>query len=127
MTAKPISTTQVYLYVQFQDASGNNVGTAFERNISVASGNLKMSGSKVSCQFFRFASLVQPESAYDNQGDGSYMTGGMFRNCQLYNGSKYVSWGVYSGNVSSCFAVSTSHITLSFSGQNDTFNIRHNG
>lgn len=125
MTAKPISTTQVYLYVQFQDASGNNVGTAFERNISVASGNLKMSGSKVSCQFFRFASLV-PLGA-DNQGDGSYMTGGMFRNCQLYNGSKYVSWGIGSGTVKDCFAVSPSHITLSYSGQNDTFNIRHNG
>lgn len=127
MTAKPISTTQVYLYVQFQDASGNNVGPAFERNISVASGNLTMSGSKVSCRFFRFASLVQPNSVYDDQGDGSYMTGGMFRNCQLYNGSKYVSWGIGSGTVKDCFAVSPSHITLSYSGQNDTFNIRHNG
>ena len=125
ITAKPVSTTKVHLYVQFQDANGNNVGTAFDKDISVASGNLTMSGGKINCKFFRFASLVP--TTEDDQADGSYMTGGMFRYCQLYNGSKYVSWGIGTNTVSDCFIHSTSHITLSYSRQNDTFNIRHNG
>ncbi len=63
----------------------------------------------------------------DNQADGSYLTGGMFKNCQLYNGTSYVSWGKEDSTVKDCFSVSKSHVTLSWSGQNDTFNIRFNG
>lgn len=126
ITVKPINTTTVQLYVQWKNASDNNVGVTYNKQISVASGNLKMVGGKVQCRFYRFASLVNAISQ-DNQGDGSYMTGGAFRYCQLYNGSNYVSWGIGTSTVTDCFLVSPSHTTLSYSGQNDTFNIRHNG
>lgn len=126
ITVKPVSTTVVQLYVQWKDTSGNNVGTTYNKQISLAAGTLPTANGKIKCQFYRFASLVPKGS--DDQGDGSYMTGGVFRYCQLYNGSSYVSWGIgASATVYSCFLVSPSHITLTYSGQNDTFNIRHNG
>ena len=126
ITVKPINTTTVQLYVQWKDANDNNVGVTYNNQIGVRAGNLKMVNGKIQCRFFRFASLVNSISQ-DNQGDGSYMTGGMFRYCQLYNGSNYVSWGIGSSTVTDCFLTSPSHMTLSYSGQNDTFNIRHNG
>ena len=125
ITVKPIDTTTVQLYIQWQDANGNNVGTMYYKHITVFDGNLQMVNGKIKCKFFRFASLVPIGS--DNQGDGSYMTGGMFRYCQLYTGSNYVSWGIGASTVEHCFLVSPSHISLAYSGQNDTFNIYHNG
>lgn len=125
ITVKPVNTTTVQLYVQWKDANNNNVGTTYNRQISVADGNLTLVNGKIQCQFYRFASLVA--TGTDNQGDGSYMTGGMFRYCQLYNGSSYVSWGIGTATVETCFLVSPSHTTLTYSGQNDTFNIKHNG
>lgn len=128
ITVKPINTTTVHMYLQWVDGSGNHVGTTYDKDISVTSGNLTMQNGKVYCQFYRFASLISPSG--DNQADGSYMTGGMIKNCQLYNGSSYVSWAESSSTTANvCFWVtkSKSHMNLTFSGQNDIFNIYHNG
>lgn len=126
ITVKPINTTTVHLYVQFVNSAGNNVGTAFDSDIVVSSGNLtKASNGRITCRFYRFASLVPLPSVTDNQSDGSYMTGGQTMNCQLYNGSSYVGWGMTSSNITNAWKVSSSKITLTYSGNNDTYNIRH--
>lgn len=126
ITVKPINTTTVHLYIQFLNASGQNVGGAFDSDIPVSSGNLTMaSNGRISCRFYRFASLVPMPGTQDNQSDGTYMTGGQTLNCQLYNGSSYVGWGMTSSNVTNAWKVSSSKITLTYAGNNDTYNIRH--
>lgn len=75
------------------------------------------------CRYYRFASLVP--LATDNQSDGTYMIDGQITNCQLYNGSNYVSWGIGTARVTNAWKVSSSKITLSYTTYNDTFNIRH--
>lgn len=124
ITVKPVNTTTVHLYVQFVNSSGTNVGTAFDRDITVSSGNLVSSGGKMMCRYYRFASLV-PTGSTDNQSDGTYMTGGQITNCQLYNGSSYVSWGISTARVTNAWKVSSSKISLSYTTYNDTFAIRH--
>lgn len=123
MVVKPINTTTVAMYIQFVNASGSNVGTAFNRNITVSSGNLVSSGGKIMCRYYRFASLVP--TGTDNQSDGTYMTGGQITNCQLYNRSNYVSWGIGTARMASAWKVSSSKISLSYTTYNDIFNIRH--
>lgn len=126
ITIKPVNSTTVHLYIQFKDANDENVGKVFDKDIKVTSGNISVSNEKLSNgQFYRFVSFIT--AGKDNQADGSYLTGGMFKNCQLYNGTSYVSWGKEDSTVKDCFSVSKSHVTLSWSGQNDTFNIRFNG
>lgn len=121
-----MNSTTVHLYIQFKDANDENVGKVFDKDIKVTSGNISVSNEKLSNgQFYRFVSFIT--AGTDNQADGSYLTGGMFKNCQLYNGTSYVSWGKEDSTVKDCFSVSKSHVTLSWSGQNDTFNIRFNG
>lgn len=124
IVVKPVSTTKVHMYIQFLNSAGANVGTAFDRDIAVNSGNFTTSGGKVMCYYYRFASLV-PKSGADNRSDGTYMTGGQFTNCQLYNRSSYVSWGITSDRMANVWKVYPSKITLSYTTYNDTFNIRH--
>ncbi len=123
VVVKPVNTTTVHMYIQFKNSSGANVGSTFDRDIKVSSGNLVSSGNKISCRYYRFASLVPTGS--DNQSDGTYMTGGQFTNCQLHNRSNYVSWGINTDRVTNAWKVSSSKITLSYTTYNDTFNIRH--
>ncbi|MCF0123194.1 MAG: hypothetical protein HUJ67_03680 [Ruminiclostridium sp.] len=123
MTVKPVNTTTVHLYIQFVNASGNNVGLAFDRDISISSGNLVSSNNKIMCRYYRFASLVPVGT--DNQSDGTYMTGGQITNCQLYNGSNYVSWGISTARVTNAWKVSSSKISLSYTTYNDIFAIQH--
>lgn len=123
ITVKPVNSTTVHLYIQFVNSSGANVGRAFDRDITVSSGNLVSSGGKMMCRYYRFASLVPVGT--DNQSDGTYMTGGQFTNCQLYNGSSYVSWGINTARVTNAWKVSSDKITLSYTTYNDTFAIRH--
>lgn len=126
ITIKPVNSTTVHLYIQFKDANDENVGKVFDKDIKVTSGNISVSNEKLSNgQFYRFVSFIT--AGTDNQADGSYLTGGMFKNCQLYNGTSYVRRGKEDSTVKDCFSVSKSHVTLSWSGQNDTFNIRFNG
>lgn len=123
ITVKPVNATTVHLYVQFLNSAGTYVGTPFDRDITVAADNLVSSGGKMMCRYYRFASLVPVGT--DNQSDGTYMTGGQITNCQLYNGSSYVSWGISTARVTNAWKVSSSKITLSYTTYNDTFNIRH--
>lgn len=123
IVVKPVNTTTVHMYIQFLNSAGTNVGKTFDRDITVSSGNLVYSGGKIMCRYYRFASLVP--LATDNQSDGTYMTGGQITNCQLYNGSNYVSWGIGTARVTNAWKVSSSKITLSYTTYNDTFNIRH--
>ena len=112
------------MYVQFLDSSGSNVGTMFDQDISVAANNLTFSSSgNPICRFYRFASLVP--TGTDNRNDGTYMTGGQITNCQLYNGSSYVSWGINTARVSDAWKVYPSCISLSYTQYNDTFAISH--
>ncbi len=75
------------------------------------------------CRFYRFASLVPVGT--DNQSDGTYMTGGQFTECQLYDGSKYVSWGIDTDRVTNAWAISSSKISVDYTTYNDTFSIYH--
>jgi hypothetical protein len=127
ITVKPIDTDTVYLHVHWLNSAGNEVGTSFTREIDVLPGNMLISqytGNLV-CRFYRFASLVPLPGEYDDQSDGSYMTGGKFMNCQLYNGSSYVNWPGNASPTDRAWKVSTDKITVNFSGINDTFNINH--
>ena len=123
ITVKPINTTTVYMYIRFVDSNGNTTGLVFERNITVSSGNLVTSSSKIMCRYYRFASLVPVGT--DNQSDGTYMTGGQFKNCQLYNGSAYVSWGISTNRITNAWEVSSDKISVSYTDYNDTFSIQH--
>ncbi len=120
---KPVDTTTVHMYVQFLDASGNHVGLTFDRDIPVASGNLVSKNNKMMCRFYRFASLVPVGT--DNQSDGTYMTGGQFTECQLYNGSNYVNWGIDSNLVTNAWIISSTKISVDYATYNDTFSIYH--
>lgn len=123
IVVKPVNTTTVHMYIQFLNASGANVGTTFDRDIKISSGNLVSNGGKIMCRYYRFASLVP--TGTDNQSDGTYMTGGQITNCQLYNRSNYVSWGINTARVTNAWKVSSSKISLSYTTYNDVFNIRH--
>ena len=123
ITVKPVNSTTVHLYIQFLNSSGANVGRAFDRDITVESGNLVSSGGKMMCRYYRFDSLVPVGT--DNQSDGTYMTGGQIMNCQLYNGSNYVSWGINTARVTNAWKVSSNKISLSYTTYNDIFAIRH--
>lgn len=127
ITVNPVDTTTVRMYVQFLDSNGNNVGTAFNQNIAVASGNLQYSGGYIACRFYRFASLVPIPPNPDNQKDSSYILGGQFTNCLLYqrSTSSYVSWGIDTARVTNAWKVSPERISLSYSTYNDTFAIDH--
>lgn len=125
MTATAIDETTVRLYIKFMNASGTMVGSSFWQEISVASGNFSLSGGKVYCQFYRFASLVPNVGTTNNQMDSTYMLNGQLTNCQLYNGSGYVSWGIENATVKSAWEVSPERIALSDSGTTDTFSIDH--
>ena len=123
IVVKPISTTKIAMYIRFVNAAGQTVGTTFDRTITVSSGNFVYSGGRIACRYYRFASLVP--TGNDNQSDGTYMTGGQFTNCQLYNRSNYVSWGINTPRVTNAWKVSSSKITLTYGATNDSFNIRH--
>lgn len=115
----------VYFYVKFLNAAGNTVGTTFEKQITVCSGNFTFSGGRAVCRHYRFASLVPNIGLADNRKDGSYMRGAQFTNCQLYNGSAYESWGISTDRVVSAWKVYPENITLSWTTYNDVFNINH--
>ena len=123
--ANVTDSTTVYLYIRFLDASGNTVGTIFEKKLPVGSGNFTFSGGRARCRYFRFASLVPVNSGAENRKDGSYMRGAQFTNCQLYNGSSYESWGISTARVVSAWKVYPENITLSRTTYNDVFNINH--
>lgn len=124
ITVTVVDTTTIQMYVKFVDASGNNVGTTFWKQLPIEAGNFSSVGGKVNCQFYRFASLV-PRGSTDNQKDSTYMLNGQFTNCQLYNGSSYVSWGIGNNTMVNVWKVSPERISLSYSGTTDTFSIDH--
>ena len=124
MTAKPVNETTVEVYVRYTDASGNTVGDPFWRQIVVGSGNFSYVNGRINCKFYRFASLV-PNPAPDNQMDSTYMLGGQFTNCQIYNGSNYVAWGIGSSMMTNVWKVSPERMTLTYSGTTDSFGIDH--
>jgi hypothetical protein len=115
----------VYFYVRFVNASGNTVGTIFEKQLQVGSGNFTFSGGQARCRYYRFASLVPNIGVAENRKDGSYMRGAQFTNCNLYNGSAYESWGISTARVVSAWKVYPENITLSWTTYNDVFNINH--
>ncbi len=123
VSVKPVDTSTIHMYVQFLDASGNPVGRTFDRDIPIASGNFVKYNNKIMCSFYRFASLVPV--AEDDQYDGTYMTGAKFTECQLYNGSNYESWGIYTDRVQNAWIISSGKITVDCTTYNDTFDIRH--
>ncbi len=125
ITVNPVNSTTVRMYVQFLNSNGNNVGTMFEQNISVSSGNLQNNSGYISCRFYRFASLVPKGS--DNQQDCSNMLGGRFTNLGLYNRntSSYDTWGISTNRVTNAWKVSPERMSLSYTSHNDTFGIDH--
>lgn len=127
IVVKPVDTTTIQMYVQFLDANGNNVGTTFWKQIPVKAGNFTSTSGKVNCQYYRFASLVPQLNTTDNQKDGTYMLNGQFTNCQLYNGSSYVNWGIGNSTIVYAWKVSPERISFSYSGTTDTFSIDHWG
>lgn len=126
IVVKPVNTTTVHMYIKYLDASGNQVGM-FDQDLPISSGNLTYSNGSIQCRYFRFASFVPNANASgDNRTDGSYMTGGKFTNCQLYNGSSYVSWGIKTARVVSAWEVYPDLIDLTYpTDYNDVFDIRH--
>ena len=124
MTVKPVNTTTVEFYVRYTDANGNTVGDPFWRQITVGSGNFTAVNGKINCKFYRFASLV-PNGFADNQMDSTYMLGGQFTNCQLYNGTSYVAWGIGNTTITNAWKVSPERMTLTYSGTTDSFGIDH--
>lgn len=125
IVVKPVNSTTVRMYIQFLNSSGGNVGTPFDQNITVASGNLSGTEGNISCRFYRFASLV-PIGA-DNQKDSSFMLGGQFTNLGLYNKntSSYDTWGISTSRVTNAWLCSPERITLSYTANSDTFKIDH--
>lgn len=96
IVAKPVSNSQVHLYVQFQDANGNNVGKTFDRTLTVGA------RSGAWNRYYRFASLVpRANNAVSNDSDETYMIGAKFTNSGIYNGSSYSRWGT-TGSPSLC-------------------------
>ena len=126
IVVKPVSTTKVHMYIQFLNSSGQNVGTAFDQDISLRYGSFSSSGGNISCRYYRFASLV-PNNGQDNQMDSSYMIGGQFTNLGLYNRntSTYDTWGINTARVTDAWKVSPERITLSYGSNYDTFKIDH--
>lgn len=124
MTIKPVSTSQVDFYIRYTDANDNTIGDTFWQRLTIVDGNLEMSGGRINCKFFRFASLV-PIKIPDDQMDSSYMLGGQFTGCQLYNGSSYVSWGIGNSMMTNVWKVSPERMTLTYSGTTDSFGIDH--
>lgn len=125
MCAKVINETTVYFYVQFLDANGSPVGSYFEKNLQVGSGNFTFSGGRAVCRYYRFASLIPQIGVVEDRNDGSYMRGAQFTNCLLYNGSAYESWGISTARVISAWKVYPEDITLTWTTYNDVFNINH--
>lgn len=126
IVVKPVSTTKVHMYIQFLNSSGQNVGTAFDQDITLQHSSFTSSGGIISCRYYRFASLV-PNNGQDNQTDGSRMTGGQFINLGLYNRntSTYDTWGVPTARVTNAWMVSPDHISVTCGNNYDTFNITH--
>lgn len=126
IVVKPVDTTHVKMYIQFTDASGANVGTAFDQAITVKSGNLTMSGGNVSCRFYRFASLV-PTVKNTNNMDSTYMIGAQFTNLLMYNrqSKAYESWGMGTSLVQNAWKIYAPRMGLAYSGNTDTFDIDH--
>jgi len=127
ITVNPVDTTHVRMYVQFLNSSGAHVGVAFNKTITVASGNLTSVGGNISCQYYRFASLVQPETILDNQKDSTYMLGGKFINLGLYNRntSNYKAWGINTSLIEQAWKVSPERMSLRYTNNSDTFGIDH--
>jgi len=129
IVATPLSTTVLRLYVQFQDAKGNEI-SYFYQNIPVASGNFQLGDNgEVACHYYRFASLVNQDGEEDNQEDGTYMLGGNFNGLALYkrSTSTYENWGMTSSLVNQAWLVSPDHITVTYASGSDTetFSIKH--
>lgn len=124
ISVKPVDTETVHMYVDFLDASGHHVGRTFDCDIKVTGGNLVMQDNKIMCRFYRFASLVPVGE--DDQSDGTYMTGGRFTQCRLYNGTGHVSWGIDTDRVTDAWEISSSKISVSYTTYHDTFDIHHN-
>ena len=58
------------MHIQFLNASGQNVGTTFDQDITLEASGFKSNGAYVPCRFYRFASLI-PAGCPDNQSDGT--------------------------------------------------------
>lgn len=128
IVVKPVNSNTVHMYIQFLNASGQNVGTTSDRDITLEGSSFNSSGTYIPCQYYRFASLI-PAGCPDNQSDGSYMIGGQFINLGLYNRntSTYDTWGIETARVVSAYRVHPEHISLNYGSNYDTFNINHNG
>lgn len=124
MGVRPTGTDSVLVYIQFKNASNVNVGNEFSKTIKTGAGFQK-SGDRYICRFYRFASLVPKLGMTDNRYDGSYMRGGKFTNCQLYDGSKYHCWGITSTPMVDVWKVYPNQIALTWTQYNDIFNINH--
>lgn len=111
------------------NASGRDVGRPFYDEITVAAGNLTSSGEHVSCQFYRFASLVQPNDIPDNKKDSTFMLGRKFINLKLYNRNtgNYEPWGIKTRLVQDAWKVSPERVRLSYSIDSETFGIDTTG
>lgn len=90
---KPVNKHLVHMYIQFQDASGNNVGKTFDQDLIV------QERSQFWDNYYRFASLIPSYGNVSNNSDETYMIGGKFTNIGIYNGSRYEPWGI---NTSLC-------------------------
>ena len=125
ITVTPETTTTVRMWINYMDSNENSVGTAFNKTITINSGNLVEQNGNIMCRYYRFASLVPKIT--DNQQDGSYMTGGQIADMSLYNKntSTWDSWGIWTARVSDAWRVSPERVTVSSTNYCDTFNIRH--
>lgn len=123
----PLSTTKIRMYVQFKDASGNDVGNPFYEDINIAAGNLAMVNGVIACYYYRFASLINLPHLPDNQMDSSYMLGGNFNGLALYNRNTHVyeNWGINTSLINQAWKVSPERIYFSYNSTTDYFDIDH--
>lgn len=121
LNAAVVDATTVQWSVTFQDAASKVLDT-FWLQSPIHPGNLSTDADgKVVCSFYRFASISHMQGA-DTRAS---MKNGAFLNCQLYDGSTYVPWGMADDTAASVWTVHPTCVDLSYSGMNDTFSIRY--
>lgn len=123
--AKVMEETQVYLFIQFLDASGAPVGKTFSQYLSIGSGNFTFREGRAVCRYFRFASLVPKHGMTEDRKDGSFMWDAKFTNCQLYNGTAYEGWGIPTARTANAWKVCPEEISLTYTDYHDIFTISH--
>lgn len=122
IAVKPISRSQVKLYVQFTDSRGNFVGKTFNEPINV---NVRRNDWG---KYYRFASLVQdPEECPDLLNDETYMINGGFTDLKLFKSNNTTeAWGLDTGKIQDAWIASHPKCQVLTQGDSyETFSIIH--